>query len=107
MLLSEAILEGCKVTKPFYGEFVDNTNNPTCACAFGAALIGAGVDITNPHMSLDAMLDKTFGSPYSKKGYINPDTGDPSNIGDIVVHLNDDATWGREEIAAWLQRNGL
>lgn len=41
MKLSEAILEGCKITKPAKGVFVDtNFNDEICACVWGAAYVG-------------------------------------------------------------------
>lgn len=51
MKLSEAILEGCKITKPLNGSFVDDKKNITCACSVGAARLAYGVyapeNITN------------------------------------------------------------
>ena len=108
MLLSEAILEGCKTTKPWTEEYVDSTENPTCACALGAALIGAGIGLTVTNItSFETLVDRTFGNNiHNDFKHKHPVKGYNTSLAAIIVNLNDEEHWSRERIAAWLKGIG-
>ena len=128
--LSEAMRKGIECSEPTTGIFIALGNNGTCeACALGAALLGyAQCDVKtlleesyirlkeSPSsiasygsaknmlkeygVDLNKLVKQPIPSWYDKESY-------PLDaIGGMVVMLNDQAAWTREQIADWLESIG-
>lgn len=99
MRLSEAIREGAKVTEPAERRLLEEPNK---ACAFGAALVGKlgwdaawGEYFHDGCRTITSDLIKKYFSPLSWATY------------DDVMYRNDCTTATREQIADWLESEGL
>ena len=129
MKLSEAMRKGIECSLPAKGFYLSkgvelaNSDAPVdalCACALGAALLGAF------ECDFD-MIQEECDSEYPNiKGYhevfldIFPDinsirienpirhspSGYKPNLWNVVTDLNDHAAWTREQIADWLESIG-
>lgn len=109
-VFSEAIREGAKLRPQAFGELVEGAGTgkvSTCAYAAGyEAITGEvfwvekqlydAVERLFPYMGQDA--------PVCPVGDCEerPVVDDEWDVGDLLIHLNDDHQWTREEIADWL-----
>ena len=108
MRLSEAIIKGSKGQKQYFGAFAKPKAEGNHAfCALGAAWRATRKYSQNAleHGDVDNV---TAHFPFTKS---NDDMSCPScqllvevNVGDMVVHLNDDHEWGFKRIAAWVKK---
>lgn len=118
---SEAIRLGSLTTRQAFGSTVADVNTPMMAtCAIGAMYVGLGwvpgsrispsptVDVVNP------LLSKAFdeGScPADTSCHIlqrvKREAMGNLTLHRVVVHLNDQHSWRREDIADWLEGQGL
>lgn len=106
MKLSEAMIKGCAQTRPtkrFYFSF-----NGQCACALGAAYLGACGKVTEkPDSTLViSRLHFLTGADLTQLTE-HPITGERWDYHEIITDLNDGHNWTREQIAAWLKEQGL
>jgi hypothetical protein len=76
------------------------------ACAIGCVIYGV---FEKHDPTLDPRLKEIYPELDSKL-YAYPDSDNPfgvETLKDIIVTLNDDAGWSREQIADWLEEKGL
>jgi len=102
MMIYDAILAGCKTTKPLHGQYMTWDRR---ACALGAAMVGA--DITEFYdLNVNQALLKHFPelgfSAICPVGNCRLVEGTMSGCS-YVIHLNDDHEWSRERIAFHLR----
>jgi hypothetical protein len=110
MKLSEAMLKGIGDTVQTRVGYIDRHNNGRCAIA--CVLVGA-FGVTN----WDDLFDPTKGDtfkliretyPELDKRMEPPENTIPPGFGwDVIVRLNDNTEWTREQIAEWLRSKGL
>lgn len=121
MKLSEALREGCKSTVGITGNYLQWYENYHCygACAIGAIGIGYGKlqeMVDDPFLHKGHMIDII--APYDDRIddgiYLcpEPDCDDVNvregvSLIELIIHLNDTESWSREEIATWLEEQGL
>lgn len=115
MKLSEAIREGAKLHEQAFGSFFKNLaarGEPyVCTCALGAALEGAGVMNWQAFQRLDRLtplgkvLRKTF--PELDLVVKHPEQSYSYPLNHVIMSLNDNYSWSREDIAKWLEGQGL
>lgn len=116
MKLSEAIRKGCEMSTPIKNHAAVFDEEEVHACALGAAMLAVeGKEEVlrrarvAPHVSRDLQisikltlpgqeLTQWFQQTYPTLGYA---------FGGKIVGLNDRAVWSREEIADWLEEQGL
>ena len=106
MKLSEAMIKGCAKTRPtkrFYFSF-----NGECACALGAAYLGATGSVMERPDSTKVIVSLHFltGADLTQLAE-HPVTGERTDYHAIIAELNDCFGWSREDIAAWLREQGL
>jgi hypothetical protein len=133
MKLSEAIREGCKIV-PVQGHdgfvndaeidstgFVDPTGKQVdgqgpieCACALGTLAVGidpsiAGLPVYKAFWHITDLLDEPGLKEALAQHLPHPIRliREPRSVFSIIVTLNDDYRWTREQIADWLSENGL
>lgn len=104
MKLSEAIREGAKIRQQGFGKLFDTDQemNIICTCALGAAWEGAG----NPYLygcSTEG-LKKQF--PCLNDVVQSPDSLKTQPLLGIIINLNDDEKWTREQIANFVEKMG-
>ena len=101
---SEAIRLGCLTTRQTFKAYGSGEE----ACAMGAMVVGLGCvpnqDDYVPR-SRAALLAEHAINTVSNKGC--PVRSCSPAADNIVVHLNDDHRWSREQIADWLEGVGL
>lgn len=117
MKMSQAMRKGAAIRPKCEAAYFFDDGNVVKSCALGAALEGSGqMDPTQYGQSRGPIqLRDFFEVPYfgitgkqcphaecaQSKGYGH------SSIETIVMCLNDDCGWSREEIADWLESIGL
>lgn len=108
MKLSEAILEGCKTTKPSTSNFIYIAKNgAVCACALGAALY-----VIDPEIVEDYRARQRSNLPQSTINNLAMSRlvsfyPDQEDLLVSVMNLNDSEQKTREEIADWLEGQGF
>lgn len=103
MKLSEAILEGCKVTKQWRGAYF--SDDGACACALGAAAIGyCGNDINLAKEKIDMNI---YDSLKWIQAQIPLDEIASHSLLNDIVGWNDVNEYSREEIAKMLADRGF
>jgi hypothetical protein len=107
--LSELMREGAQNTFQAFDDFFDWTQRPLIGCcALGSALYAIGE--TNPYSieSLESKLHDATGIDITTQIATHPETNAGlMTLYDIITSLNDDSKWTREDIATWLENNGL
>lgn len=93
MSLSEAIRLGAMVRpQAFRALYTDDG-----ACALGAALLAVGAP---PEQAMRSALTRW---PWALAVSVNcPGCGRSHLVCEVIVHLNDDHRWTREQIGAWV-----
>lgn len=91
MLLSEAIRLGSTLLPQGFG--VERTGRT--ACALDAAVLGAGLNPCLPEQAIQKW-------PELKMVVKCPACRKKDELGNMLIHLNDDHFWGRVRIADWL-----
>lgn len=97
MKLSDAIRLGAMLGPQIRGQYADHAG--TCALGAAAVAVGAGVGAR----SISDCISETW--PWVHTTFaISPDCAicHPTRVDSIILHLNDDAKWTREEIADWV-----
>lgn len=118
MKLSEAIREGAKLRPQGFDDYfpkqrVDVDDDiVTCSCALGAAFEAYMID--RGGTSIEAVRASSWEIEWEDLGgekFNRPCPACPREnfpvIGQCISHLNDHHRWTREEIADWVQREGL
>jgi hypothetical protein len=102
MKLSEAILAGCRVTKPCHGHYVDGDS----ACLIGAAVIGANIGALRLEL-LSKALDREKEFPllalpaiYAEDPYVSR----RASLGDFFETCYEIDGWSREKCAEIIAR---
>jgi hypothetical protein len=121
--LSEAIRAGAELRPQAFGDYVAiDDRHQTCTCALGAAyeavtgIVPDTCDVYDEQPSGNApstVLTRTFNlrdvrlvTPLEAR--IIPDIEkEPIEVYRVVAQLNDRARWSREQIADWLEAQGL
>ena len=99
MKLSEAIRAGAALRPQAHGEYVINYwNGPSRTCAIGAAYEGITGKLPDPDWADD--LNRVRKTIYKA-------TGADDVLLNTVIQLNDDQYQTREQIADWLEAQGL
>lgn len=113
MKLSEAMKAGIPLTEPITGQYekYDPDTGKICGtCALGAAWVGLhGVDL-DPNKTGGVGWDLAKQWPeindvFDRVHPITQATG--QSIYKIVIDLNDKHGWSREQVADWLEKEGL
>jgi hypothetical protein len=110
--LFEAITEGAKLRPQAFGMyFTGNTRSDACSC-----VIGSVYEVTFPDCSLshDAVVNQfeNLAKHYpllrsEEKHFCLECAGDKSfqdNLTNLLIHLNDEHKWTREQIAEFVRR---
>ena len=99
--LAEAILTGIKrrPTQSFGSYFGPNGGS----CALGAAYEGVYLLPTDAHDAMPRRLDRFFDCLENTSRRCPAGCKKQIPIGALIVHLNDDHEWTREQVAAWLR----
>lgn len=122
MKLSQAIKEGAKLRPQGFGDLftTSDSGDDVLSCALGGALEATGMltpdtffsnidakfcylDLVAQFEGLDYFVNKQW---YQRPKYSCPDCNTANEIDDIVIHLNDDEKWTREQIAAFVEAFG-
>lgn len=107
MKLSEAIREGAKKRPQAYGALFEyNENGELCSCVLGSAMEALGAEPTLNHVlgAVIPILEKETGAPmYS----VEFDENETHELHEVMTHLNDVEGSTREQIADWLESEGL
>jgi hypothetical protein len=95
MKLSEAIRLGAMLKPQAFGDYTDGVGT----CAIGAAneAIGSSADINTTHWEsfLDMSVDQSSCPVCARSARVFEES--------LIVHLNDDHRWTREQIADWVE----
>ena len=99
--LAEAILTGVKrrPTQSFGSYFGPNGGS----CALGAAYEGVYLLPVDAHDAMPRRLDRFFECLENVSRRCPAGCKKQIPIGAMIVHLNDDHEWTREQVAAWLR----
>ena len=99
--LAEAILTGVKrrPTQSFGSYFGPNGGS----CALGAAYEGVYLLPVDAHDAMPRRLDRFFECLENVSRRCPAGCKNQIPIGAMIVHLNDDHEWTREQVAAWLR----
>ena len=112
--LSQAIRLGATFRPQTYGNFCDVIGS----CAFGAAFEAVGVEIERekqPWPEFKRVMTERGWKEIVKREMRCPDCGDFHGLGSkhfktlyaVIVELNNYHFWTREQIADWLEAQGL
>lgn len=109
MKLSEAMLKGCAISEWNGGSYISrNEEDKLCACAFGAAMLGAGGTSSTTHSLGD--LSRDIGMIIESIGAIDtlpkPRGGSKLLMFQVTI-LSDNQILTREQIAEGLAKAGL
>jgi hypothetical protein len=106
MKLSEAMRIGAKLRPQGFGYlFQLNENDQVCSCAIGAA--AEGLLGTDPFVLKMGLSDVKEKFPQLGEHVPNPGReGATQSLKTVIIHLNDEQEWTREEIADWLEGIG-
>ena len=99
--LAEAILTGIKrrPTQSFGSYFGPNGGS----CALGAAYEGVYLLPNDAHEAMPRRLDRFFDCLENVSRRCPAGCKKQIPIGAMIVHLNDDHEWTREQVAGWLR----
>jgi hypothetical protein len=108
-LLSQAILKGCEMSpEQDFGTYCERRGDLMATCAFGAAAIAQTGLTTSAEEIAEAACQLIRGLPKDHSGCpVGCRMGEDDCLYYVVTHLNDDHRWTREQIAAWLDEQGL
>jgi hypothetical protein len=99
--LAEAILEGAKRRpKQSFGTYFDGKGG---SCALGAAYEGIYLLPRNVGEAMPHRLDRFFHCLENVSRRCPAGCKKHIPIGAMIIHLNDDHHWTREQIADWLE----
>lgn len=111
--LSTLIREGAKLRPQTYGKSFSldkvGEKHIICSCALGAAyetLTGRANPMLNHLEVRDLVLLKCGINPSEPNIVINPINHSPEPLTWVVLGLNDDEHWSREQIADYLESQG-
>jgi hypothetical protein len=109
MKLSEAIRAGASVTQPLIERyFIERaqTHEITHACALIAAYVGVE-GVIRKFTSIEDWLTQAW--PELNRDYQHPIKKDmpAQDLFGIVLNLSDTQGWTREQVADWLEEQGL
>jgi len=114
MRLSEAILKGAESTLPLKQALFQGIENDcvTHACVLGCAWMAYAWDHGTALDTLDiktAPVLRRMASTWPEiyEGFFNPTSGKRETLCTILIRLNDEEDWTREQIAAWVEKEGL
>lgn len=94
-------------TQNFWTYF-DTTNggiDHTCSDAFGAIYLGVLGRVPRPEFDWSCIQYRLDGDTekIQKAVFINPVTSKEQSLRHIIINLNDEHRWTREQIADWLE----
>ena len=99
--LAEAILEGAKRRpKQSFGTYFDGKGG---SCALGAAYEGIYLLPRNVAEAMPHRLDRFFHCLENVSRKCPAGCKKQIPIGAMIIHLNDDHLWTREQIAEWVE----
>lgn len=105
MKLSEAIRKGSIGVSQITGELIFwEDGKAVGCCALGAAIIGAELTQPTGHKDKYILLRERF--PELVKNIMSP-RGFEYELENIIIRLNDTHGWTFDQIANWLEENGL
>lgn len=101
MRLSEAIKLGAMLKPQGFGDYQTRNGG---ACALGSAMDAVGVETDIQNSLTDLLLGQLLPATNTSAACpVKPCNDDfAREIGSVIVHLNDDHRWTREQIADWV-----
>lgn len=102
--LSALMRQGAALHPQGYGAYRERIGDKLCTCAIGATLEAAGSwEYDGPFTVLYRALGHGIAGEFVHASY---DDEKGIDLFGIIINLNDDAKWTREEIADWLESIG-
>jgi hypothetical protein len=108
MRLSEAIARGAELRPQAHDAYFKVTTEGLASCAMGAAYeaVTGYTRLADGTDNYD-LISYITGTDIGYVQHAHPVTGEKDDLASIIVDLNDEYTWPRERIAAWLSSLGL
>jgi len=122
MKLSAAIRRGARLVnrQGFHNYFHIGDESESCACAMGAAMLGA-LDLSAPndedtlhdfHLNGDRVFKSFWPGYWTEKrlrvdGLLDDLSDNFVSIHHAILYLNDEQCWSFDRIADWLEERGL
>jgi hypothetical protein len=99
--LANAIAEGARLRKQAFGQYFSDDGG---SCALGAAYEGAYVLPEDVH-TIRPRLDRLFDCLENVRRRCPVGCNKRLPLNAIILHLNDDHHWTREQIVEWLRKD--